>query len=196
MFWNVWIWDKKKFEYEKYWYCVYTYEQLFAVDLCFRNSSWMKRMPGVSSLKSLSWVPSSGSWRTGTRCCRRRETSWWVWQRSAATAACERAAAAMPHPRTATCFPVGRFEIIAGAAGSSLRSLFGGMPHHTHLCLYKNELLRWHLLELFLFIFKNKYIPHMVHLLHRLNTSLKRNDLFPNGKYQDSVLLCSRRKYC
>lgn len=64
--------------FEKCWYSMYTYEQLFAVDLCFRNSSWMKRMPGVSNLKLPSWVQSSGSWRIATRCCRRKETSWWV----------------------------------------------------------------------------------------------------------------------
>lgn len=69
---------RKSLSFEKYWYCACTCEQLLAVDLCFRNSSWMKRMPGVSNWKSPSWAPSSGSWRTGTRCCRRRGTSWWV----------------------------------------------------------------------------------------------------------------------
>lgn len=95
----------RSLSFDRCWHCAYTYEQLFAVDLCFRNSSWMKRMPGVSNWKSLSWVPSSGSWRTGTRCCRRRGTSWWVWRRSTAMAACERAAVAAPGPQNIGLFP-------------------------------------------------------------------------------------------
>lgn len=33
---------------------VCVYEQLFAVDFCFRNSNWTKRMLGASNLKSQS----------------------------------------------------------------------------------------------------------------------------------------------
>lgn len=95
---------RKSLSFEKYWYCVYTYEQLFAVDLCFRNSSWMKRMPGVSNLKSLSWVPSSESWRTGTHCCQRREMSWWVQRQSMVVTLCGCAAMAVSCPQNIKIF--------------------------------------------------------------------------------------------